>query len=581
MSLARIDKVQRDSRRATYWFAAWLGDTARMQINSDQAATKAERSSFAAARLHLPQARLADAEAAIAHYHAHRCYGADRFAVGGLKPIQIVLASLFEDARVEQLAMRARPGLRNLWSPYIGALDCSGNDIPALLRRLAVALFDPVWHDSHPWVDRARRLFLQHSARHSNQPLHDSVANRYLGNLLGNDLGQMRLQFNWKSYVVEPSYRDDHRGLWVEESEPHQIENRRAAIRFDTHGDSVAQLPTGDDNNAQNNEVGEWLAAAPITTPEIKTLPEWDYARGFFREHWVQIREQIAITGASKDVEKLRSNCAAYRFDLTNLIAACYRQRTALVQRRRRLIQGDDLDLDACVNFMTEQRGGSLPNPRVYSQRHVSAAPRSLLILIDASLSSGDILSDKNRLSDKNNLSVLDCARMATLSLLKAAEQGGDQVAVYAFCSDGRTALRMTPIKLFSEKSDGVALLRLAGLQGAFSTRLGAALRYAHHVLAGKWCSDEASINKWSTSKEVLVFTDGEVSDIDSGDPAYLREDARRAVEQLHAENIEVSAVAFSMRSPRQDGNYKNHVSEVLHPIERVFGKSAKLFSFR
>src|SRR5260370_8863893 len=31
---------------------------------------------------------------------------------------------------------------------------------------------------------------------------------------LGNDLGQMRVQFNAKTYLVEPVYRDDGLGLW-------------------------------------------------------------------------------------------------------------------------------------------------------------------------------------------------------------------------------------------------------------------------------------------------------------------------------------------------------------------------------
>jgi len=35
-----------------------------------------------------------------------------------------------------------------------------------------------------------------------------------LGGLLGNDMGQMRVQFNFKTYVVEPAYRDDNQGLW-------------------------------------------------------------------------------------------------------------------------------------------------------------------------------------------------------------------------------------------------------------------------------------------------------------------------------------------------------------------------------
>src|SRR3546814_14587311 len=37
---------------------------------------------------------------------------------------------------------------------------------------------------------------------------------RSIGGLLGNDLGQMRVQFNPRTYVVEPAYRDDNLGLW-------------------------------------------------------------------------------------------------------------------------------------------------------------------------------------------------------------------------------------------------------------------------------------------------------------------------------------------------------------------------------
>ena len=44
--------------------------------------------------------------------------------------------------------------------------------------------------------------------------LEDPAISREVGMLLGNDLGQMRVQFNAKTYVVEPVYRDDGLGLW-------------------------------------------------------------------------------------------------------------------------------------------------------------------------------------------------------------------------------------------------------------------------------------------------------------------------------------------------------------------------------
>src|SRR4029078_8505940 len=42
----------------------------------------------------------------------------------------------------------------------------------------------------------------------------NGLGSRQVGGLLGNDLGQMRVQFNARTYVVEPVYRDDGLGLW-------------------------------------------------------------------------------------------------------------------------------------------------------------------------------------------------------------------------------------------------------------------------------------------------------------------------------------------------------------------------------
>src|SRR6185437_10274220 len=111
-----------------------------------------------------------------------------------------------EDARVETLAMRRFPGLRRLWAPFYIA-RAEGGTAPALLARMARALFEPRFHDPHGFVDKARRLF-------DEADMHEPVAMRAIGGLIGNDLGQMRVQFNARDWTIEPAYRDDNLGLW-------------------------------------------------------------------------------------------------------------------------------------------------------------------------------------------------------------------------------------------------------------------------------------------------------------------------------------------------------------------------------
>ena len=148
-------------------------------------------------------------KAAAAHAQAHLVLGGPRFAVGTLKPLQISLVTLIEDARIEMLAMRQLPGLRKLWSPYHIAVPAGVATAPTLLARLARALFDPLYRDDDSFVAKGRAMFEARLPR-----LEDPAISREIGMLLGNDLGQMRIQFNAKTYVVEPIYRDDGLGLW-------------------------------------------------------------------------------------------------------------------------------------------------------------------------------------------------------------------------------------------------------------------------------------------------------------------------------------------------------------------------------
>src|ERR1700694_4448951 len=92
------------------------------------------------------------------------------------------------------------------------ALDCLPAGVaaaPTLLARLARGLFDSSYRDDDSFVAKGRWMF---EARHPR--LDDPAISREVGMLLGNDLGQMRVQFNAKTYVVEPLYRDDGLGLW-------------------------------------------------------------------------------------------------------------------------------------------------------------------------------------------------------------------------------------------------------------------------------------------------------------------------------------------------------------------------------
>ena len=147
--------------------------------------------------------------AGLAHAGAHLVYSTKKFSLGKLKPIQVALVSLLEDARVEFLAMQTFPGLRKLWQPFHIAKSSGPKLVPLLLTRLSRALIDAGYKDKDGWVQKGRDMFFD-----TRNDMTDPTMCRRIGVLLGNDLGQLRAQFNAKTYVVEPAYRDDNMGLW-------------------------------------------------------------------------------------------------------------------------------------------------------------------------------------------------------------------------------------------------------------------------------------------------------------------------------------------------------------------------------
>src|SRR5260370_1131603 len=138
--------------------------------------------------------------------------------------------------------MRQLPGLRKLWSPYHVAVPAGVAAAPTLLARLARALFDPSYHDDDSFVAKGRLMFEARLPR-----LENPAISREVGMLLGNDLGQMRVQFSAKTYVVEPVYRDDGLGLWdFGEDAPtsgEPLDLAVAAVRLEQHENPDQELP--------------------------------------------------------------------------------------------------------------------------------------------------------------------------------------------------------------------------------------------------------------------------------------------------------------------------------------------------
>ncbi len=450
--------------------------------------------------------------AAAAHAHAHLAVPTVQHEVGPLKPLQIVLIGLIEDARVEALAIGQAPGLRQLWAGFHVAQPGGVKTAVSLMARLARALLDPDYADSDGFVEKGRALFAEARTR-----LQDPLLSRAIGGLLGNDLGQMRLQFNAKTYVVEPAYRDDNAHLWAFPETPDDalslsVETARGLESDgsgDTRGGEDARAPSARD--AGQDDHGALLA----------TYPEWDAAAGVERPDWTSLRDNLPRL-CPPDAE-LQGE-AALRAQIARLVRGSV---VGQPKRQARQEVGEELDLDAVIDNSVARRAGLTPDGRVYRDRRPRGRDLATLMIID--------VSQSTRATDAAGQSVLAAERVAVGALAAALEARGDCYAVRAFASAGRDDVRLTRVKDFDEPLTASVLARLAGLSSGLSTRLGAALRHAGWELQPLR----------TARKMVLVMTDGEPSDIDVAHPRELVEDARRVVRQLRQNGVDVFGIVM------------------------------------
>ena len=465
------------------------------------------------------------------HAAAHLAYTREPLSAEALTPLQMAVIGVIEDARIETLAIREFPGLKELWLPLHGA-DPADHSTGGLLARLSRALLDPDYCDPEPFVTTGREAFAREAGR-----LVDNRLSWDVGVRLAHELVVAGARFNPRTDVPAIPYRDDNRYVWEFDGieygagsaalyREQQVRKHVSLMEFvneidvETAGDDAEEVwvlstelfPYEDQGVSYNAREGK----EPVALP--RHYPEWDYAIQLERPAWTTVLEKRAGAGDLDRIDGILDRNRALLSRLRHLIEALQPQG---VQRLRKQEDGDEIDLNAAILAMTDLRTGASPDLRISMRNIRKVRDLAVLVLLDLSESA----NDKVRGAD---YSVLELSREATVLLAEALDGIGDPFAIHGFASDGRHDVQYFRFKDFGADYDDQAKARLAGMTAQLSTRMGSAIRHAGTFL-----------KRQPQSKRLLiVVTDGEPADVDVRDPQYLRLDAKKAVEELGRSGI-------------------------------------------
>ena len=265
---------------------------------------------------------------------------------------------------------------------------------------------------------------------------------------------------------------------------------------------------------------------------------EWDHLIGDYRRSWCRLTETTLEDEGVAFVEATRQRHA-------ELFAQIARQFQLLkpdtFQHVKRLIDGEEIDLDSAIEAFVDRRASHIMPEKVYRRRQRRERSVAAVFLLDMSASTDDVVkepahtstpptqvSPPPRLYDFSGFvqddhtymlpprapvvspprrRIIDVEKEALVLMAEALEGLGDAYGVYGFSGYGRDQVDFFVIKEFRERYDARVQGRIAAIKPHRSTRMGPAIRHAIH----KFASQEARV------KLLLLLSDGYPQDFDYG----------------------------------------------------------------
>lgn len=470
--------------------------------------------------------------ALLAHMAAHQRWSvaivADNFS-----PFQRFAIEVFEDSRVECLAIQEYPGLRKLWMslhPKPDEFACP-ESLSSIRLRLAVfsrAVLDP----NHGYTDPVLLEFVEQF----HQSIREQGDTRAMANLAIQYIARTRRQQDLSAQVyfkdTAVTYRDDNRHLWLfiepnDEAEDYQSSETRASA------EELQSLPP-------------------------RLYPEWDYLSRSYKPEWVSVYERLHSSGDASMIDAMLQRNQGVAKQLKQLLDLLKPQ---FYVRQRYQENGSELDLDVALRSLIDLESGCQPDTRINMSHRHDGRNIAVVLLLDLSQSLNDTPSGSDQ-------SLLSLSQEAVALLAWAVDLLGDELAIAGFNSDTRHQVQYQHIKGFSERWDYQVKGRLASVQAEYSTRMGAAMRHAAHTLS----------TREADKKLLLVLTDGEPHDIDEADPEVLKVDAHKAVQELGQKGIYSYCVNLDPQADDYVQSIFGSHYTVIDQVQTLPQKLAKLF---
>jgi nitric oxide reductase NorD protein len=269
------------------------------------------------------------------------------------------------------------------------------------------------------------------------------------------------------------------------------------------------------------------IANRPRSQMSAKTFHynEWDFRAGDFRPRWCDVYERRVDEGETDFFDRTLD---AYP-DLVRETQRYFElMKPDPFRKVKRLEDGEDIDLDAAIDFVAQRKSGHGEPPKLYWRRNKADREVAVAILLDMSSSTDARLKDHHWPPKR----IIDLAKESLVLLTSALEVIGDCYGIFGFSGSGRHKVDYFLVKDFGERFGDSVRRRIDRIAPVDATRMGAAIRHTTMKL----------MEVEARTRVLFLISDGRPQDVDygaePGDSEYAIHDTHMAMLEARGRGI-------------------------------------------
>ena len=234
--------------------------------------------------------------------------------------------------------------------------------------------------------------------------------------------------------------------------------------------------------------------------PGSRVYDEWDFRAADYKPKWCIVREKNVDEG---DIQFYNDTIRNYAY-----LSSDVRRQFELVmpegfRKVRRVVDGEELDLDAAIEASVDRRVGLTPSEKIWWRRNKVERDIAVVFLLDMSASTAEAIDEGRHSVDDHDAPddpveymmwlrtrreglvrrhykrIIDLEKESTALLIQALEAIGDSYGIYGFSGYGRENVEFYVIKDIEEPFQDRVKRRIDKITPMHATRMGPAIRHA------------------------------------------------------------------------------------------------------